>query len=544
MTSYNCQNVIVAGDFNLVFEETELKNRLYSNSERRVATSVKAMLQGINLKDLWQLAPDKLFTWTSSRTGQQSFSTLDRVLYTDNMFILKNISTDWAMSLSDHAAVVAKLNFGHNLNKKTSRISRLDPRLLLDVEGCEHLDSRFNELKGQALAGWNPHVRLEFLKMCIRTAANDANGRIKAKLRDTELILNKDINTIVSELACEGIDQGRKLLLMSKLDDLRQLKRSLVEKVGKRLEQRTARKWYNEGELSNKYFFNLMNRKVNDEITALLDENGVEINDPDYIEVKIKDFYKDLYESVPLNVDDNDFLFRNLSQVDQADANGLTRNLTLEELTSTLGTCADSAPGPDGIPYSFLKHFWSDVGPALLDSWNYSILIKELPPSHKVSYLRLIPKAGKDSRVIANLRPITLSNTDHKLITKTYASKLTNIVAGCIGEEQTAYIPGRLINDNVRSMLMTIDLANAEPNIDGVVVSLDAKKAFDSVDHRYIRKCLRSFGLENFVHIFDVLYKGLKSDIILNGKVIDGYSILKGVKQGDALSCVLFIMCM
>ena len=90
---------------------------------------------------------------------------------------------------------------------------------------------------------------------------------------------------------------------------------------------------------------------------------------------------------------------------------------------------------------------------------------------------------------------------------------------------------------------MTIDLANQEA-IDGVLVSLDARKAFDSVDHRYIRRCLSAFGLTGFIPIFEVLYKDLKSDIIVNGKVTNGYKILKGVKQGDALSCILFIICM
>ena len=105
-------------------------------------------------------------------------------------------------------------------------------------------------------------------------------------------------------------------------------------------------------------------------------------------------------------------------------------------------------------------------------------------------------------------------------------------------------MPGRLINDNVRSMLMTLNLANLDETVDGLIVSLDAKKAFDSVDHNYIRRVLDAFGLSQFKPIFNVLYKGLKSDIIINGGTIDGYKILKGVKQGDALSCIIFIMCM
>ena len=66
------------------------------------------------------------------------------------------------------------------------------------------------------------------------------------------------------------------------------------------------------------------------------------------------------------------------------------------------------------------------------------------------------------------MRPITLSNTDHKLVTKTYARKLTDLVKGSIGSEQSDYVPGRLINGNVSAMLTTTDLANEDVNVDGV----------------------------------------------------------------------------
>ena len=77
-----------------------------------------------------------------------------------------------------------------------------------------------------------------------------------------------------------------------------------------------------------------------------------------------------------------------------------------------------------------------------------------------------------------------------------------------------------------------------------MIVSLDAKKAFDSVSHKYIEKTLTKFGLSSFVPIFRILYSELRSDIIVNGRIVKGFSIEKGVKQGDALSCILFIMCM
>ena len=218
--------------------------------------------------------------------------------------------------------------------------------------------------------------------------------------------------------------------------------------------------------------------------------------------------------------------------------------ITVQELEKTLKECKDSCPGPDGIPYSILGAIWQNYGPILCEAWNHSLVTGNLPPSHKVSFLKLIPKAGKDLKKLTNWRPITLSNCDHKLITKTYSNQICDKIADHIGQRQTAYLKGRLINDNIRSMIASIKVANSEENIDALMVSLDAKKAFDSVEHSYIKKCLEKVGLADFIPIFEVLYSELRSDVIINGKVVNGYRILRGVKQGDALSCVLFIICM
>ena len=93
-------------------------------------------------------------------------------------------------------------------------------------------------------------------------------------------------------------------------------------------------------------------------------------------------------------------------------------------------------------------------------------------------------------------------------------------------------------------MLSAINVTNIEATAKGLLVALDAKKAFDSVEHEYIEQCLIKFGCLDFVPIFRTLYSDLKTDIIINGKVVPGFRIKKGVKQGDALSCILFIMCM
>jgi hypothetical protein len=76
------------------------------------------------------------------------------------------------------------------------------------------------------------------------------------------------------------------------------------------------------------------------------------------------------------------------------------------------------------------------------------------------------------------------------------------------------------------------------------VIALDAQKAFGSVNHKYIISLLQRTGLHNFIPIFQLLYKDLRNDIIIKGKIGSGYSLGNGVKQGDALSCSLFILAM
>ena len=87
-------------------------------------------------------------------------------------------------------------------------------------------------------------------------------------------------------------------------------------------------------------------------------------------------------------------------------------------------------------------------------------------------------------------------------------------------------------------MLHTIEKNPTE----SMLVSLDAEKAFDSLEHWYIKEVLNRIGLNKFVDVFELLYRDQKVDIVLNGEQSGKYKIKNGVKQGDALSCILFIL--
>ena len=537
---YECETHVIAGDFNLTLEAHEMKNRLFSNQEKRVGNALKLLIKDSGLKDIWE--DNRAFTWR--RANSDCFSTIDRIIYSNSKIKCENVTDNWALSFSDHAAIEANFSYIGRAARIRSKIPRIDPTIVRSPELAQQLTEGVNEMMREVPVHWDPHKKLEFLKVSIRTVAERLQADRNRKERTEEQEINEELNLSINVLGNEELAGEKRNRLIEYVEELRARKSNLIEEKGARLAEKLGSKWYNEGEKSTRYFLRLLNRQMPDDFKEIENADGIKITTQEGIKEEVVNFYKKLYEDFERidTVDDASF-FNELNPVSDSEREKVVRQITTEELRTTLHSCQDSAPGPDGIPYSVIGHLWPIFGELLCNAWNHSLVTSTLAPSHKTSYLKLIPKAGKDLCKLTNWRPITLSNCDHKLITKTYSKRLCESVGPQIGGCQTAYIKSRLINDNIRAMLSTVDITNIEKQA-GILLSLDAKKAFDSVDHKYIERCLERFGCGDFVPIFRVLYSDLATDIIINGQVVKGYNIKRGVKQGDALSCILFIMCM
>ena len=206
-------------------------------------------------------------------------------------------------------------------------------------------------------------------------------------------------------------------------------------------------------------------------------------------------------------------------------------------------SCNESAPGPDGIPYQIYKDFWDILGPEILLIWEHSQLVKKLTLSQRYSVITLIEKKEKDKTLIENLRPISLTSCDIKICTKALAIRTSSILHKILVNTQCGYVPGRQISDNSRYLEEVITLAE-QLKTPGYIVTLDAKKAFDSVDHKYMEQCLEAYGFPPiYVEWVKILYNDLTASVMVNGFTTDTFKILRSVKQGDALSCALFVIC-
>ena len=389
-----------------------------------MSSFVKTNIRALNLKDIWE--DDRLFTW--KRANSDVMSTIDRILYSGMYKVVKK-SVDWSLSMSDHAAIIVDFKMLNLPNKNRLKIPRLDGTLLNYDESKIRIFSNVNDLAEQMPNHWDPHMRLEYMKMCIRSVAEEEQARIKRRDKTREELLNIELNIAIKSLENDTLSVNSKASIIEHIEDLRAEKSVLIDEKGKRLAEKLGSKWYNEGEKSTRYFLRILNRPNKEGFTELKASNGELIIGEKEIEEGIVGFYKNLYENYnKTNLQENEHdetFFDNIIGMQPEEEDDIMRVVTNRELEATLNTCKDSAPGPDGIPYSYLRYLWPIIGDIITEAWNYSLQKKSLCPSHKLSYLKLIPKAGKDLSKLANWRPITLSNCDHKIVTKTYATRVS-----------------------------------------------------------------------------------------------------------------------
>ncbi len=83
-----------------------------------------------------------------------------------------------------------------------------------------------------------------------------------------------------------------------------------------------------------------------------------------------------------------------------------------------------------------------------------------------------------------------------------------------------------------------------EQDLDAVLISLDAKKAFDSVSHQYVEKILKHYGFgPQFIKCFKTLYSKISVKILMNGHLSSSIDTERGFEQGNAFKMFCFIFC-
>ena len=132
-------------------------------------------------------------------------------------------------------------------------------------------------------------------------------------------------------------------------------------------------------------------------------------------------------------------------------------------------------------------------------------------------------------------------NVDTKILSKAISNKLKTVLPTLISSQQTAYVKNRFIGESGRLISDIIEIRGCF-NITGFLVTMNIRKAFDSLDHRFI-SILKKFDFrKNFITWIEMLLKDQQSCVI-NGRTTSQYFKLeRGACQDDPVSAYLFIL--
>ena len=234
----------------------------------------------------------------------------------------------------------------------------------------------------------------------------------------------------------------------------------------------------------------------------------------------------------------------------KADAAGKAE-ITPEEVSrAAKRTQPGRAPGPDGVPTEVWLRGGEPAFHLLAALFTAIGNTSATPAGFLDGAVKPIFKAG-DSAEAANYRPITLLNTDHRLLAKCLACRLSPLLAEAIGPEQAGFLTGRRGSDNILALQLLPAVLEAgrgsRPSdlalsTTAAVLLIDFAKAFDRVARHFLMDVMDALGARpGLLRWVGVLLGDTWASAVVNGWISDPEQYEAGVRQGCPLSPLLYL---
>ncbi len=516
----------IAGDYNCVLNsDIDRMNCTGKNDVGQV--DLKNIMNMFCLEDIFRRRwPDrKCFSW---RCGDKA-SRLDYWLISESLDNQTDSVEYLPCTFSDHGFV--KLNFRINETPHGKGVWKMNSKTIESKLFRNTFTSWWEHFKTKKSEYSNTQTWWDIGKKKIKEIAIWCSCKLKEE---------NDMEIRLYEEKLQWLEQDP-VHNFKFIDDIKCKLKKMYEDKGQGAKVRSRLNWFEYGEKPTKYFHNLEKQNAKNKAwESILDKDGELISGTKNVQKVQVDFYKTLYKSEGICTEKCDPFLSSIDRVlsDEIKCE-LDQEICLHELTVALKQMAmNKSPGPDGIVVEFYKMYWNILGTELLEVFHESVRSETLPYSQYLAVIILLYKKGQREN-IKNWRPISLLNTDAKLYSKVLAERLKKALPAIIHTDQSGCIPGRFIGQNVRLIEDIIECKDG----DEVLLFIDQEKAFDRVEWNWLFKVLDTFNFgDKFKNYVKILYNNMKSSILTNGTLSEYFEVTRGIRQGDSLSALLYVV--
>jgi hypothetical protein len=524
------ENWLLFGDLNLIFNSNEKQRGRDSNFNS--LTMANNTIKACNLIDLgFQGSP---FTWTNNQEGEHHIKErLDRFCATASWMAKFPRFTNYHLLNynSDHCPILLVFGTLHDFRDNSHSkacIKRFENFWTQDDACAQIIKATWDHTTGDI------QDRLHATMESTYQWGKATYGSVPKAIKET-----KDKIQSLKSLTPTREQLTLMHQLEAKLDDL-------LNKEEAWWAPRAKTKWLQLGDRNSKFFhFKASQRHRKNRINFIIDEQGICQSNNDKIQQVFMQNFTDLFTSSnPSDMQRTINVVANRVQPEQQAY--LSQQFTAAEVAhATHQLKSSAAPGSDGLNAKFYQHYWDLLGSDITQTMLNILNNGGNPEPFNNTHICLIPK-HKNPYIPADYRPIALCNVILKIITKTIANRVKEVLYEVVSPQQSAFLPGRLITDNTLIALETFHHLKNNKNKKKryVGIKLDMAKAYDRLEWNFIKTTLITIGFPNsLVETIMRCVSSVSYSILVNGHPTPLFKPHMGIRQGDPLSPFLFILC-